>query len=187
MAKNSASIPQEHVAACHQRFLALMMGKQSGQTASARLRAFTQIAGCDNVASLSDIRHHMRSQVTRGDPEALLRIDEYSETAKDELIAAQVMADTSLAQDKALALAHANAVTWLTAGQTRSAPAPADHAKREEGARGGGLAAAAVSYQHIASGRWGPPPAAPLPEISARVQQIHDWLTRSSRMTVIEN
>lgn len=156
----SESITMEHTQTCHQRFLALMMGKQSGQTASARLRAFTQIAGCDNVASLSDIRHHMRHQVTRGDPGALLRIDEYSETAKDELIAAQVMTDTSVMQDKALALAHANAVTRLTAGhgastQRSATPqAPSDHAKREENARGGGVAAAAVSYQHLASGRW---------------------------------
>lgn len=188
-------VAMEHTRTCHQRFLALMMGKQSGQTASARLRAFTQIAACDNVASLSDIRHEMRRQVARGDPGSLLRIDEYSETAKDELIAAQVMMDTSLMQDKALALAHANAVTRLTAGQGAGTPkkpaapqAPADHTKREEGARGGGLAAAAVSYQHLASGRWSVPAAgAPLPELSARVQQIHDWLTQSSRMTVVEN
>jgi hypothetical protein len=179
----------EHTRTCHQRFLALMMGKQSGQTASARLRGFTQIAGCDNVSSLSDIRHYIRSQVARADPGTLLRIDEFSETAKDELIAAQVIADTSGMQDKALVLAHANAITRLTAGQgagTRTKPAapsaPADHAKREEDARGGGLSAAAVSYQHLASGRWGSPVVAPLPEISARVQQIHDWLTRSSRL-----
>jgi len=129
-----------------------MTGKQSDETSSARLRAFTRVAACDDVSSLSDIRHEMRRQVGRGDPAALLRIDEYSETAKDELIAAQEMAETSREQDRALTLAHRNAVTRLQF--TNVVKASKNHKKQEEDARGGGVAAAAVSYSHIASGRW---------------------------------
>ena len=146
----------EHIRNCHERFLALMMGSASGQTSSARVRAFTQLAGCDDVGRLDGIRHDLRRRVTRGDPESMVRIDQYMETARDELIAAQAVAETSVHQDRSLALAHTNAVTRLQAsrGSGDAPQAPADHSKRETGARGGGLAAAAVSYSHIASGRW---------------------------------
>lgn len=165
---NNPPLTAEHVRNCHERFLALMMGSASGQTSSARVRAFTQLAGCDDVGTLSGIRHDLRRRVTRGDPEAMVRIDQYMETARDELIAAQVVADTSVQQDRALALAHTNAVTRLqvSRGEGNAPQAPADHSKREMEGRGGGLAAAAVSYSHIASGRWaGAPPSRLEPRI----------------------
>ena len=150
-----------HIQYCHERFMALMMGSQSGQTASARLRAFSALKECDDVGSLAEVRQEIRTNVCVGaDPKILRRIDNYEETARDELIAAQVMADTSYRQDRFLQLAHKNAATRLAAarvgcggsGSGSGGSAKTDHSKSEQMGKGGGLASAATSYAHIAGG-----------------------------------
>ena len=153
-----------HIQHCHERFMALMMGSQSGQTASARLRAFSALKECDDVGTLAEVRQEIRTNVCVGaDPKILRRIDNYEETARDELIAAQVMADTSYRQDRFLQLAHKNAATRLAAARGgcggsgsgsggSGGSAKTDHSKSEQMGKGGGLASAATSYAHIAGG-----------------------------------